>query len=279
MPSKSKKQHNLMALVANDPKAAKRLGIPKSVGEEFMKADKGKKFGKGGYAAGGCATKAEAKSIAKKEVKGHEKSMHKMKKGGVVEKGTGEKYASKAAMMRHEKKESKAEEMKEHGKVKRMFGGGISAPIGGMAAGMRNLAKNVAASPKTFSDAMKAVALRGGSLKGGPKTFPGQKAPTRMGGMGMKKGGKVKKYAEGGSVGMGKKPAESDYDKKLREEALSEMRDKKMRENMGKAYDKSREQSLGAPEKKMRSGGSCGTKKYARGGGIEVRGKTKGKMV
>ena len=40
--------------------------------------------------------------------------MHKMKKGGIVEKGTGEKYASKAAMMKHEKKESKAEEMKEH---------------------------------------------------------------------------------------------------------------------------------------------------------------------
>jgi hypothetical protein len=43
-----------------------------------MKADKGKKFAKGG-----CATKAEAKSIAKKEVSGHEKSMHKMKKGGM----------------------------------------------------------------------------------------------------------------------------------------------------------------------------------------------------
>ena len=113
MPSKSKAQHNLMALVANNPKAAKRLGIPKSVGEDYMKADKGKKFAKGG-----CATKADAKSIAKKEVAGHEKSMHKMKKGGIVEKGTGEKYASKAAMMRHEKKESKAEEMKEHGMKK-----------------------------------------------------------------------------------------------------------------------------------------------------------------
>ena len=37
-----------MALVANDPKAAKRIGIPQSVGEEFMKADKGRKFGSGG---------------------------------------------------------------------------------------------------------------------------------------------------------------------------------------------------------------------------------------
>ena len=115
-----------MALVANNPKAAKRLGIPKSVGEDFMKADKGKKF-KGGGMATKCATKSDAKMIAKKEVKGHESSMHKMKKGGackgyakggMIEKGTGEKYASKAAMMKHEKKESKAEEMKEHGMKK-----------------------------------------------------------------------------------------------------------------------------------------------------------------
>ena len=46
MPSVSK-QHNLMALVANDPKAAKRLGIKQSVGAEFIKADKGKKFNNG----------------------------------------------------------------------------------------------------------------------------------------------------------------------------------------------------------------------------------------
>jgi hypothetical protein len=37
-----------MAMVANNSKAAKRIGISKSTGEEFMKADKGKKFGKGG---------------------------------------------------------------------------------------------------------------------------------------------------------------------------------------------------------------------------------------
>jgi hypothetical protein len=43
MPSKSKKQHNLMAAVANNPAFAKKVGIKKSVGEEFMKADKTKK--------------------------------------------------------------------------------------------------------------------------------------------------------------------------------------------------------------------------------------------
>jgi len=36
----------------------------------------------------------------------------------IIEKKTGEKYASKAAMMKHEKGESKAEMKKEYGKVK-----------------------------------------------------------------------------------------------------------------------------------------------------------------
>lgn len=46
MPSKSQAQHNLMAMVAHDPAAAKRLGIPQSVGEEYIQADKGKKLAK-----------------------------------------------------------------------------------------------------------------------------------------------------------------------------------------------------------------------------------------
>ena len=45
MPSSTPKQHNFMAMVANDPEAAKRTGVPQSVGQEFTKADKGKKFG------------------------------------------------------------------------------------------------------------------------------------------------------------------------------------------------------------------------------------------
>lgn len=46
MPSKSLPQHNLMAMVATNPSAAKRLGIKQSVGREFMEADKGKHFSK-----------------------------------------------------------------------------------------------------------------------------------------------------------------------------------------------------------------------------------------
>ena len=39
-----------MAMVANNPAAAKRVGVPQSVGKEFMKADKGKRFGSGSSA-------------------------------------------------------------------------------------------------------------------------------------------------------------------------------------------------------------------------------------
>ena len=44
MPSTSGKQHRFMAAVANNPKFAKKAGVPQSVGEEFVQADKGRKF-------------------------------------------------------------------------------------------------------------------------------------------------------------------------------------------------------------------------------------------
>ncbi len=48
MPSVSKKQHNFMAAVANNPAFAKKAGVPQSVGKDFNDADKGRKFSKGG---------------------------------------------------------------------------------------------------------------------------------------------------------------------------------------------------------------------------------------
>ena len=48
MPSTSKKQHNFMAAVANNPSFAKKAGVPQSVGKDFTTADKDRKFSKGG---------------------------------------------------------------------------------------------------------------------------------------------------------------------------------------------------------------------------------------
>lgn len=61
MPSSSKAQHNLMAAVAKNPAFAKKAGIPQRVGADFLKADKGRKFAKGG-------DMKESKEMMQKEV-------------------------------------------------------------------------------------------------------------------------------------------------------------------------------------------------------------------
>lgn len=86
MPSTSKKQHNFMAAVANNPKFAKKAGVPSAVGKEFLTADKGKTFKKGGTMKHSDMSKdmPMMAKVASKAVKGHEKRMHKMAGGGVT---------------------------------------------------------------------------------------------------------------------------------------------------------------------------------------------------
>jgi hypothetical protein len=75
-----------MAAVAKNPGFAKKVGIPRSVGEEFLTADKGKKFREGGTMKHSDMSKdmPMMAKVAAKAVKGHEKKMHKMAKGGVT---------------------------------------------------------------------------------------------------------------------------------------------------------------------------------------------------
>ena len=75
MPSTSKKQHNFMAAVAKNPAFAKKVGIKQSVGAEFMKADKGRKFKEGG-----AMDMAQDKKLVKKAVGMHDKQLHGGKK-------------------------------------------------------------------------------------------------------------------------------------------------------------------------------------------------------
>jgi len=48
MPAKSKKQEKFMQAVANNPKFAKKVGVPTKVGKEFTKETKVKKYREGG---------------------------------------------------------------------------------------------------------------------------------------------------------------------------------------------------------------------------------------
>lgn len=79
MPSTSKKQHNFMAAIAKNPKFAKKVGVPASVGEEYMKADKGRKFKEGG-----AMDLAQDKKMVKKAVGMHEKQLHGGKKSNLT---------------------------------------------------------------------------------------------------------------------------------------------------------------------------------------------------
>lgn len=74
MPSVSTKQHNFMAAVANNPAFAKKAGVPQSVGQDFTKADKGRKFSKGGDMA------KKIPPFMGKETKGEEAKEMKIKR-------------------------------------------------------------------------------------------------------------------------------------------------------------------------------------------------------
>jgi hypothetical protein len=93
MPSKTRAQHNLMAMVANDPAASKRLGIPQRVGKDFMEADKGRKFAEGGQMKESKAMMGKELAFMKK--KGAPKSMikHEMAEAKGMKHG-GKAYAA-----------------------------------------------------------------------------------------------------------------------------------------------------------------------------------------
>jgi hypothetical protein len=92
VPSVSAKQERFMQAVAHNPKFAKKVGVPQSVGREFTKKEGG--------------TVKESKAMMKKEVSF-------MKKKGAPK-----------SMIKHEMAEAG---MKYGGKVKKMAGGGLAA--------------------------------------------------------------------------------------------------------------------------------------------------------
>ena len=114
MPSTSKKQHNFMAAVANNPAFAKKAGVPQSVGQDFTKADKGRKFSKGGdtmaskmnpgFMAMMAKKKGGAKSdmpaaLAKHAGKPASKAHKGLKSGGAVD-GIAQRGKTKGTMVK-----------------------------------------------------------------------------------------------------------------------------------------------------------------------------------
>lgn len=135
MPSVSKKQHGFMAAIANNPKFAKKVGVSKFVGADFMKADKGRKFKEGGLKE----TDAESNpGLAKLPTEVRNK-MGYMKKGGMahddakqdmkMDKKQDKSMIKKAVGMhdkqQHGGKKTNLSTLKKGGKVCMARGGGI----------------------------------------------------------------------------------------------------------------------------------------------------------
>lgn len=116
MPSKSESQARLMRAVAHSPEFAKRVGIPMSVGKEFVKADKGRQFKEGGKMA-------ESKKMMKQEV-----SFMKAK-------------GAPKSMIKHE--EAEAKEMKKGGACKGYAAGGFTKSADGIAQRGKTKAKKI----------------------------------------------------------------------------------------------------------------------------------------
>ena len=111
MPSSSAKQHNFMAAVANNPAFAKKVGAPRSVGQEFNEADKGRKFSKGGDT---MASKMNPGLMAMMKKKGTKK----MAEGGMPMKDGKPAFIGDGEGA-----------MKHGGSVKKMMGGGMPAAL------------------------------------------------------------------------------------------------------------------------------------------------------
>jgi DNA uptake protein ComE-like DNA-binding protein len=126
-----------MAAVANNPKFAKKAGVPQSVGAEFLKADKGRKFKEGGEMK-------ESKAMVKKEI------------------GFMKKAGAPRSMIKHEESEMKG--------MKKMAGGGITTAKMGTVKTAAPSRDGMATKGKTKGTMVKMAASKPLGMKRGGKT-------------------------------------------------------------------------------------------------------------
>jgi hypothetical protein len=211
-----------MEAIAHNKAFAKKVGIPQSVGQEFSKADKGKKFKQGGIMAKKemhseksemKMDKEQDKAMIKKAFRQHDMQEHKggkgtklaLKKGGSAMCGGG-----------------KTVKMAAGGRVKKMADGGAASPFGntplgglqramvaqetlqsmtpayggGNQGGAQGGLGNVYSGAGQIGQSLNTIQGALGGKGGGSQSSPDFGKPQGM----YKKGGKVMKMAKGGKV-------------------------------------------------------------------------------
>jgi hypothetical protein len=258
MPSSSAKQHRFMEAVAHNPAFAKKVGISQSVGKDFSAADKGKKFGRGGMPAiNKQDTQHGSMDMPFKSLK----KFGGMKSGGKVRRFQEGGFSTEQVKwlggadrtdphilrrMRNAVPDKAPVEERAITPVPRPSAAPAPAPAAAKPAGP-------AAKPARDFAAM--MARRWDATRRA-EPMPSAETNTAMDRYGMKKGGMTRTFGKGG---MHKMP-----DGKM-------MKDSAMKKSGMPMKD-------GKPAfmKKMNMGGMA---KYAGGGGIESRGKTKGTVI
>ena len=189
MPSTSAKQHKFMEAIAHNPAFAKKVGVPQSVGKDFSAADKVQK------------ARPDLQGINKQKT--DHGSMNLFKEGGEMKESKAETRKEMAEDKKQDvkliKKAFKEHDTQEHKGDK---GTKLTLKKGGMAMketmGPRTMAKDVEAGSNKLTKFGQSAVQKRGMTKG---TNLGDSGPS-MGivGGGMKKGGKAKKMASGGSA-------------------------------------------------------------------------------
>ena len=264
MPAKSAKQLKLMQAVANNPKFAKKVNIPQSVGEEYSKESKmyNKKMMNGGK--------------VKKMMKGGK--VKKMMGGGMADKAGARAMDPRMAMaMEAQRRQAAMGGMKKGGKVKKMRAGGntsrenrmeelgrVDAERANTASGRRNLSdeKSRIRSELKMKKGGSVKDKEGRAMAMNKKDMTGAQMSDAAGRAMMKKGGKVKKQG---------------YNDRLNE-SLGARKGKK-----SQSMKSRRNESKGAKSsagKKAYSGNKSSAQGSAsrRADGIAQRGRTRGQM-
>jgi hypothetical protein len=260
-----------MQAVAHNPAFAKKAGVPQSVGKEFMK--KPKKFDAGGVAeymsgAGIAPLQKSMAPLTKMAGAGGTQGMGQgmqrpgggmrgMRQGMQRPGGMGRFFGRQNAMQQAQQAQQAAPQADND--VAAFNAGAAGRTAASRQAQMAELMKSQGAAPGGMPSSKGLGGLFGRrmAMQAAPtEAPPGQDLSGFSGVTGGKAGGKVSNKSVGGNKG-------------------SKMKDSKAMIGKELAFMKAK----GAPKKMIKhEAAEMGVKKYARGGGIERKGKTRGKM-
>ena len=257
MPSSSAKQSRFMAAIAHNPSFAKKVGVSQSVGKDFSAADKGKTFNKGGIMK--KRRFDEGGDVSDYEIDPDSRRAH-----GFYDEEPAAKPKSETKAKAKAKVKTKAKDYGDEGDRLRARKGDTEDQFKGVSRASRLMRRDDAAGikqPSTAEAADKPVAGRSFMSE------PLKRLRERMS-SGDQQAFKPRNFKKGGMM------KES---KEMTGKEVAFMKKKGAPKSMIK-HEKA-EMGMAKGGMPMKDGKPAFMKKFAKGGGIEARGKTKGTII